>query len=186
MSNPYTPPQTDDKTRQKSPSHSGWSTFIAAFAAFCTYFCMYAFRKPFTAGTYVDPSDPELSFKSLFVLSQLCGYMLSKFIGVKVVSEMPAGRRAVTMVALMTIAELALFGFATLPLPGKVVMIFLNGLPLGMIFGLVLAYLEGRKHTEALAAGLCASFIVSSGVVKSVGRWLIDVQGMSPNTTCRL
>ena len=56
---------------------------------------------------------------------------------------------------------------------------FLNGLPLGMIFGLVLAFLEGRKCTEALAAGLCASFIVSSGVVKSVGRWLIVNQGYS-------
>ena len=27
---------------------------IAAFAAFATYFCMYAFRKPFTAATYDD------------------------------------------------------------------------------------------------------------------------------------
>ena len=31
-----------------------------------------------------------------------------------------------------------------------------------MVFGLVLAYLEGRKLTESLAAGLCASFIISS------------------------
>ena len=47
---------------------------------------------------------------------------------------------------------------------------FLNGLPLGMVFGLVVSYLEGRRQTEALAAALTASFIVSSGVVKSVGR----------------
>ena len=58
-------------------------------------------------------------------------------------------------------------------------MMFLNGLPLGMIFGLVLAYLEGRRQTEALSAALCASFIVSSGVVKSVGRWLIQDWGIS-------
>ena len=58
-------------------------------------------------------------------------------------------------------------------------MLFLNGLPLGMIFGLVLAYLEGRKQTEALSAALCASFIVSSGVVKSVGQWLVNDLGVS-------
>ena len=49
---------------------------------------------------------------------------------------------------------------------------FINGLPLGMVFGLVMAYLEGRRQTEMLAAVLCASFIVSSGFVKSVGKWL--------------
>ncbi|MEZ6129899.1 MAG: DUF5690 family protein [Planctomycetaceae bacterium] len=155
------------------------STVIAALAAFSTYFCMYAFRKPFTAATFADQEFWGLGLKTVLVLSQLCGYMVSKFIGVKVVSEMPRSRRAIVMVALMAIAELALVGFAYLPVPGKVLMLFLNGLPLGMIFGLVLAYLEGRRHTEALAAGLCASFIVSSGVVKSVGRWLIVDHGVS-------
>ena len=48
-----------------------------------------------------------------------------------------------------------------------------------MVFGLVLSFLEGRRLTEALAAGLCASFIVAGGVVKSVGRWLIETHGVS-------
>lgn len=140
---------------------------------------MYAFRKPFTAATFDDQEFLGLGLKSVLVLAQLCGYMLSKFIGVKVVSEMPRSRRAIVMVALIAVAELALVGFAYLPIPGKVLMLFLNGLPLGIIFGLVLAYLEGRRHTEALAAALCASFIVSSGAVKTVGRWLIVEQGVS-------
>ncbi|MEZ6136387.1 MAG: DUF5690 family protein [Pirellulaceae bacterium] len=164
-------PETDRNTQT--------TTFIAALAAFSTYFCMYAFRKPFTAATFDDQEFWGLGLKSVLVLAQLCGYMLSKFIGVKVVSEMPRSRRAMVMVALMAMAELALVGFAYLPTPGKVLMLFLNGLPLGIIFGLVLAYLEGRRHTEALAAALCASFIVSSGAVKTVGRWLIVEQGVS-------
>ncbi len=36
----------------------------------------------------------------------------------------------------------------------KVIMLFANGLPLGLVFGLVLAYLEGRRQTEALSAAL--------------------------------
>jgi len=155
------------------------SHLIAGIAAFATYFCMYAFRKPFTAATFEGQEAYGLAMKSLFVIAQIFGYMLSKVIGVKVVSEMPRHRRALGILTLIGIAELALAGFAVLPLPGKVVMLFLNGLPLGMVFGLVLAYLEGRRHTEAMAAALCASFILSSGVVKSVGTWLMVDHGVS-------
>lgn len=152
---------------------------IAAMAAFCTYFCMYAFRKPFTAGTYEGQELYGFGLKTLLVISQLAGYMVSKFIGIKVISEMKREFRAVTIIGLILLAEAALIGFAFVPAPLKPVMLFLNGLPLGMIFGLVLAYLEGRKHTEALSAALCASFIMSSGVVKSVGRWLVQDIGVS-------
>jgi hypothetical protein len=140
---------------------------------------MYAFRKPFTAATYDGQVWMGLGLKSTFVLAQLFGYMFSKFIGIKVVSEMRSELRAFSIVGLVVLSELALVGFAYLPLTFKIVMIFLNGLPLGMIFGLVLSYLEGRKQTEALSAVLCASFIVSSGVVKSVGRWLVQDMGVA-------
>ena len=46
-------------------------------------------------------------------------------------------------------------------------------------FGLVFGFLEGRKLSELLGAGLSASYIVASGVVKSVGRWLILEHGVS-------
>lgn len=142
-------------------------------AAFGTYFCMYAFRKPFTAGTFEGAVGGGLALKTLFIAAQVAGYTLSKFIGIRVVSEMPAHRRAISILGLIAFAELALFLFAITPSPWSALFLFMNGLPLGMVFGLVLAFLEGRKQTEALTAGLCASFILSSGVVKSVGRGLI-------------
>ncbi len=40
-------------------------------------------------------------------------------------------------------------------------------------FGLVMGFLEGRRVTELLSAGLCASFIVADGATKSVGAWLL-------------
>lgn len=152
---------------------------VTAAAAFLAYFCMYAFRKPFTAATFEGESFGTMGLKSALILSQLLGYTLSKFIGVKVVSEMRSEHRAMAIIGLISLAEIALVGFAVLPTPWKVLMIFLNGLPLGMIFGLVLSYLEGRKQTEALSAVLCASFIVSSGAVKSVGSWLMQEVGVS-------
>jgi uncharacterized membrane protein YciS (DUF1049 family) len=152
---------------------------LAAIAAFSAYFCMYAFRKPFSAATYEGLELWGFALKGLLVTSQLFGYMLSKFIGIKVISEMPARYRAISILGLIGFAELALVGFAYGPMWSKPLMLFANGLPLGMIFGLVLGFLEGRQQTEALSAALCASFIISSGVVKSVGRALIENWGVS-------
>jgi len=180
MTNPYnSPTATDRESISDSRSNTSGRLLLTATAAFSAYFCMYAFRKPFTAATFEGPEIFGLGLKTVLVLSQLLGYTFSKFIGIKVVSEMRNEYRAIAIIGLIAIAEVALVGFAFLPLPLKVLMIFLNGLPLGMIFGLVLSYLEGRKQTEALSAALCASFIVSSGVVKSIGSWLIQEQQVS-------
>ncbi len=147
----------------------------AGGAAFCAYFSMYAFRKPFAAATYEGQgAGPlELDFKVALVIAHLSGYALSKVIGVKIVSEAPARWRAPLILGLIAAAWLALVGFALAPGPWKFTMLFLNGLPLGMIWGLVFAYLEGRRTSEVLGAILCVSFIVASGTVKAVGAALI-------------
>ncbi len=168
-----------DESLRASPANGLHRLVLAAAAAFCTYFCMYAFRKPLTAGTFEGQEVFGVGLKTALIVSQLAGYMLSKFIGIRVVSELRSEHRAAGILTLILTAELALVGFAYAPLPWKLPLIFLNGLPLGMVFGLVLAYLEGRQQTEALSAALCASFIMSSGVVKSTGRWLIESQGIS-------
>ena len=156
-----------------------WFSTYCITAAFGTYFCMYAFRKPFTAATFEGMELAGIGFKTVLITSQVIGYTLSKFIGIKYVSEVSPSKRAISILFLIGMAELFLLLFALVPAPYNFVMLFLNGLPLGMVFGLVLRYLEGRRMTEALSAGLCASFIVSSGVVKSVGRILIQNFGIS-------
>ena len=135
---------------------------------------MYAFRKPFAAATFTNDVWLGVEFKTILVTAQVSGYTLSKFIGIKVVSEMSSKYRAVMILGLIAVAEIALLLFAITPKPWNFAWLFVNGLPLGMVFGLVLGFLEGRKVTEALSAGLCASFIVSSGFVKSVGSSLLE------------
>jgi len=78
------------------------------------------------------------------------------------------------LVGMILAAQTALFAFAVLPPSLKVMAIFFNGLPLGMVWGLVVWYLEGRKTSEMLLAGLSCSFILASGVVKDIGRWLMS------------
>ncbi len=158
-------------------AHPALFSLYAGLAAFAAYFSMYAFRKPFTAATFADVPGWEgiVDFKIAIVIAQVAGYAVSKFIGVKIVSEMAATRRGVAIVGLIALSWIALVLFAVLPTNWKVAALFLNGLPLGMIWGLVFGYVEGRRTSEVVAAVLCASFIVSSGMVKSVGLWLMTV-----------
>ena len=149
---------------------------FAATSAFMTYFSMYAFRKPFAASSYTsfDQADWLVSYKVALVLSQVFGYMLAKFIGVKVISEMRADKRQKAIIVMILGAELSLILFAVLPIGINVVSLFFNGLSLGMIWGVVFSYLEGRRTTEILGAILSITFILSSGVVKTVGRYLTN------------
>lgn len=151
----------------------------AIVAAFSTYFCMYAFRKPFAVATFPGAADlpflPPLDLKILFILSQVAGYCVSKFLGIKVVSEVTPGRRALAILGCIGIAEVALLLFALVPPPWNAVCLVLNGLPLGMVWGLVFGFLEGRRVTDLLGAALCGSFIVASGFVKTVGKWLLGL-----------
>ena len=151
-------------------------SLFAGTAAFSTYFAMYAFRKPFTAATFEDVAgwDFSLDYKVALVIAQVLGYALSKVIGIKVISEMDHSRRGLAIVGLIGLSWLALIGFALAPAPWNVAALFLNGLPLGLIWGLVFSYVEGRRTSEVLGAILCASFILSSGVVKSVGKALLN------------
>lgn len=159
------------------------SVFIlfATLSAFGAYFCMYAFRKPFTVATYegIGFWGDELAYKSALVISQVVGYALSKFIGIKVISELKSHYRVVLFLLLIGLAEVALLLFAIVPAPWNVILMLFNGLPLGMIWGIVFSYLEGRRFTEILGAGLSTSFIIASGAVKSIGQWLMLHFGVS-------
>lgn len=151
----------------------------ASLAAFGTYFCMYAFRKPFSVASFEGLTYFGINYKILLVIAQVMGYALSKFVGIKVISELRPNRRLHYLIALIALAEISLLLFALVPAPYNIAFMFLNGLPLGMIWGIVFSYVEGRKVTDILGVVLSASFIVSSGVVKSVGLYVMNHWGIS-------
>ena len=147
-----------------------YRTILPMAGAFALYCSMYAFRKPFTAGVFEGLALWGIDYKILLISVQALGYMLSKFMGIKIVSEMSPQKRAFAILGLIGLSWASLLLFAVVPYPYHSAFLFLNGLPLGMIWGLVFSYLEGRRNTELLGAGMSASFIVSSGLVKSLGR----------------
>ena len=155
---------------------------FAGLAGFAAYFSMYAFRKPFSVAIFgsVPGWHFALDYKIALVLAQVLGYAVSKMIGVKFIAEVAPNKRAGAIVVLIFMSWLALLLFAVVPAPWNVCAMFLNGLPLGLIWGLVFGFMEGRRTSEVLGAILCASFIVSSGAVKTVGKLLMDKWHVSP------
>lgn len=140
---------------------------------------MYAFRKPLSAGTFSEYEMWGMSYKVILVITQVFGYLTAKFIGIKVIAELSPKNRVWLLIGLIAIAEFALLLFAITPYPYGFLWIFFNGLPLGLIWGIVFSYIEGRKFTDVLATFLSVSFIISSGVVKTIGRLLVENWGVS-------
>lgn len=162
-------------TQKLSNANPALFSIYAIVAAFSAYFCMYAFRKPVAATGYEDIMLWGMGIKTVFIISQTIGYTISKFSGIKVIAEMKGSKRAVSILGLIGMAELMLLGFAVAPDFIKPGFILLNGLALGLIWGLVFSFLEGRTNTELLGAGLSVSFVVASGWTKSVGVYFLSI-----------
>ena len=146
----------------------------AALVSFGTYVFVFGFRKSFTVCTFNGLTFGPIAYKTALVISQMLGYMLAKFFGIKFISALKKVNRYKIIFLLIGISWLAWFLFAVIPPPYNIVFLFLNGFPLGMLWGVVFSYVEGRKRTDFIGAALAVSFIFSSGWVKSVGASLME------------
>ncbi len=145
----------------------------AALVSFGTYVFIFGFRKSFTVCTFDELTFGPIAYKTALVISQMLGYLLAKFYGIKFISGLQKVNRYKIIFLLTGIAWLAWLLFAIVPAPYNVVFLFINGFPLGMLWGVVFSYVEGRKSTDFIGAALAVSFIFASGWVKSVGAWLM-------------
>ena len=158
---------------QNKKHHSVLLSIYIAAICFLTYACVYAFRKPFTIGLYLnEPKIFGVDYKNILVISQVIGYTISKFCGIKYISELKHIGRGWAILILLLASWIPLLLFPLIDSPWNVTMLFLNGLPLGVLWGLIFSFVEGRKSTDFIGATMAVSFIVSSGFVKSVGKWL--------------
>ncbi len=145
----------------------------AAIIAFLAYTMIFGFRKSYTVCTFDGMRYAGLPYKTILVLSQMIGYLMAKFYGIKFISELNRFGRNKIILLLVGIAWAAWLFFAIIPAPYNAVFLFINGFPLGMLWGVVFSYVEGRRSTDFIGAALAVSFIFSSGFVKSIGGWLL-------------
>lgn len=154
-------------------------TLFASVTAFLTYLCFYPFRRAYTAATYEDLAFWGVNYKILIITAQVLGFAVSKGLGIKYVSEMPPAHRSRNLIIIIILSWICYLLFALVPAPYNLFFIFLASLPLGMVYGTMLGFLEGRKVTELLVAVLTASFIIGSGFAKSIGKWVMGTFGVT-------
>lgn len=174
-----TPAATSTITRKLQASNGFWLTVYASLTAFCLYTCIYAFRKTFTAATFEGLAYWGITYKVWLITFQVVGYGLAKFAGIKIISELRANARATGILLMSVVAGISWFFFAIVPAPWNLVFLFTNGFPLGMVWGMVFQYMEGRRMTEVLGAALSVSFIFSGGLCRTVGGLLMRDGGVS-------
>ena len=147
----------------------------AGGAALLSYSLVYALRKPFTAATFDGMELFGMDYKIATSIIQIFGYMVSKFIGIKLISELKREGRLKFILVSITVAELSL----VLPRPFNVLALFFNGLSLGCMWGVIFSFLEGRRVTDLLASLFGLSIAVSSGTAKSIGLFVVNTLHVS-------
>ncbi len=166
-------------TRWLTVLHPAWFTLYASLAAFGLYTCIYAFRKTFAVATFEGEVFLNISYKVWLVTFQVGGYALSKFIGIKIISELRSHSRASGILLMVLIAAISWFLFALIPPPYNMAFLFFTGLPLGLVWGMIFSYLEGRRMTEILGISLSVSFIFSAGLCRTAGSFIMEKFGTS-------
>jgi hypothetical protein len=146
----------------------------AAVVSFLTYTMVYGFRKGFTVCSFEGMHYWGLSYKVWLVISQVLGYACSKFYGIRFISELKKIGRGKLILLLVGISWTGLLLFALIPAPWNIVCMFVNGFPLGIIWGIIFSYVEGRRATDFIGAALSVSFIFSSGFVKTVAGFIMQ------------
>lgn len=154
---------------------NNWSlTAWACSLGFLSYLFFYPFRRAYAATVFENIFYFNLPLKTLIIIAQVLGFAVSKWLGVKIISEILPQNKFKSLVYFALFSAICMLLFGLVPAPYSLFFIFLGSLPLGMFYGIILTYLEGRQISEFLVATLTASFIIGSGFAKTLGKWLID------------
>lgn len=146
----------------------------AGGAALLSYSLVYALRKPYTAAAFEGLTFFGTDYKVAVTTIQIVGYLIAKFCGIKIISELRRENRFRFFVGSALLAEASLVGFGLLEAPYNVVTMFINGLSLGCMWGVIFSFIEGRKVTDMLASLLGVSIVFSSGIAKSFGLFAMN------------
>lgn len=152
----------------------------AGGAALLSYTLVYALRKPFTAVTFDGLEFMGMDYKTSATVIQIAGYLIAKLLGIKLISELERKRRLPFIVGSVVLAEASLLLFAFCPAPYNVLALFLNGLSLGCMWGVIFSFLEGRRVSGILASIMGVSIAFSSGLAKSVALFVMNDLGVDP------
>lgn len=133
-----------------------------------------SFYPLYTAAAFEDVEFFDMDYKVVVTISQIVGYVISKFMGIKLISELRREERLRFILMSVVMAELSLVFFGLLSAPYNIAAMFLNGLSLGCMWGVIFSFIEGRRMTDILASLLGVSMVISSGTAKSAGLYVMN------------
>jgi MFS family permease len=146
----------------------------AGGTALLSYSLVYALRKPYTAAAFAGYEVFDMDYKVAVTIVQIIGYAISKFMGIKLISELRPKHRLRFILSSVIMAEVSLVLFGLTPMPYNIIGMFLNGLSLGCMWGVIFSFLEGRRVTDVLVSLMGVSMVISSGTAKSVGLFVMN------------
>ena len=175
--------KTSTEIKPANGVHGRWNDLLfilwAGGAALLSYSLVYALRKPFTAASFDGLEAFGLDYKVLVTVVQIFGYLLAKLAGIKFISELKKENRLRFILFSISAAEVSLVAFGLLPAPYNIFAMFFNGLSLGCMWGVIFSFIEGRRMTDILASLLGISIVISSGVAKSIGLFVMNTWHIS-------
>ena len=122
----------------------------AGGAALLSYSLVYMLRKPYTAAAFEDLEVFNMDYKVAVTIVQILGYVVSKFMGIKLISELRREERLRFILMSVVMAELSLVFFGLLSAPYNIA-----------------------------ASLLGVSMVISSGTAKSAGLYVMDIWQVS-------
>ncbi len=134
----------------------------------------FALREPFLTtslvGTVSFLGAPPVDLRAACIAAQALGLALSQPIGAVAVVELDPARRVPALALVLGAAEVSLIALALVPAHLAPLCLFLDGLALGLVWGLVYSFLEGRRVSDGLGAVAAAGYLLAGGAMRSLGR----------------
>lgn len=146
---------------------------FAGLAGFAVCLGASALREPVLvaplSGQLTVPGVPAVELRGACQMAQALGLVLSQPIGAIAVVELDPSRRVGALATVLALGAAALVALGMLPLAMAPACLFVNGLALGLVWGLVFSFLEGRRVSDALGALAAAGYLLAGGVTRGLG-----------------
>lgn len=149
-------------------------TLYGGLSSFCLYVCVYVYRRSFQVVPLDEKWTEDIYLKDAVVFAQTAGLLIAKLYGIQYNAEAKRYNVTVHLLVAIAAAECSLIAYAVVENFWKPFAIFFNGLPLGVVWGLLVTFLEGRETSDAMLLMLAEGFLIGNGLVKAVCKWVLD------------
>jgi len=107
-------------------------------------------------------------------LARILGSISGKLLGIYILPQIKKEKRMYWLMLFHILTTIPIIIFGTGHPIVQIVMIYISNVFAVLVWGPLLSYIEGRKYTDLIVIFLYLSFIVGTGVVKTIGASLLN------------